>query len=79
MLRCKLYVNEVKQYPIYGRERGEQIRLVAHYDGDEGGINSEWSEATPNAEFTLDITNPNALGQLEVGKYYYVDITPIEA
>lgn len=37
-----------------------------------------FSDATPSGEFIMMVNNPNALAQMEIGKFYYVDFTPTE-
>lgn len=38
-----------------------------------------WSKHTPSGELTMAITNPSALKNLEVGKDYFLDISPVES
>ncbi len=56
-----------------------QIRTVSFYPvHEDNGLNKEWSRWTPSGELTLTITNPAAHRQFELGKVYFVDITPVE-
>lgn len=41
-----------------------------------GPGNEEWSKWTPAGSVKLQINNPAAIGQFEVGKEYFVDFTP---
>lgn len=50
----------------------EEVHLAAVM-GDE---NKEWSRWTPSGQLRMTITNPQALDQFEVGKDYYLDISP---
>ncbi len=52
----------------------EQVTLYAVYD--DGKANKSWSEATPAGNLDLTISNPAAKGKFEVGKEYYIDVTP---
>lgn len=52
----------------------ENIRLSAVIDGSEE--NKQWAKYTPGGILTLHISNPGAQGKFEVGKEYYIDITP---
>ena len=40
--------------------------------------NKTWSKYTPGGLLQMHISNPDALGQFEQGKEYYIDITPAE-
>lgn len=42
-----------------------------------GPGNEEWSKWTPGGSVRMQINNPAAIGQFEVGKDYYVDFTPV--
>lgn len=37
-----------------------------------------FQKATPSANFDITIDNPTALAQFELGKFYYIDFTPVE-
>ncbi len=37
---------------------------------DPEGPNKSWTKWTPSGEVKLDITNPEALKEFEVGKFY---------
>jgi hypothetical protein len=37
-----------------------------------------FAKFTPSGRFEMNCNNPAALEQLELGKYYYFDITPCE-
>lgn len=49
---------------------------AAYNDGDPS--NASWSKWTPSAQCTMFITNPSAVDAFEVGKFYFVDFTPVE-
>ena len=53
-----------------------QVQFSAVY-GD-GEANKEWSKWTPSGKLTMQITNPAANEQFEVGKEYYLNITAVE-
>ncbi len=50
----------------------EEVKFQA-VSGEE---NKEWSKWTPSGELRIQITNPAALAQFEVGKDYFLDFTP---
>lgn len=54
----------------------EQLYLEPVYE--VSGENKQWSQWTPGGSLHLSISNPGAKGKHEVGKEYYVDITPVE-
>ncbi len=41
-----------------------------------GPGNEEWSKWTPSGSLKLQINNPKAVGAIEVGKDYFIDISP---
>lgn len=55
----------------------QQVRLEAVYSNEDDS-NASWSRYTPSGQLTLNITNPGAFNQLEQGKGYWIDITPVE-
>lgn len=56
-------------------ETGTTLRMVAVYD-DSIPMNRSFTEFTPSGTFEMFCTNPAANEQFEVGKSYYLDITP---
>lgn len=40
--------------------------------------NQSWSKATPSGNLKMFISNPDAVGALEKGKEYFIDISPVE-
>lgn len=57
---------------------GKRATFYAVYDSDPASPNHEWSKWTPWGKLELDITNPAAFDQFEIGKTYWVDIHPVE-
>lgn len=43
-----------------------------------GDANKEWSQATPQGEIVMSITNPGAIEQFELGRAYMVEFTPAD-
>ncbi len=59
---------EIKLYPVYG-------------SGDDGNAVEEsriFGHATPSGQIAMLIRNREAADRFEVGKSYYVDLTPAE-
>ncbi len=48
----------------------EVVKLAAATGPD----NESWAKWTPSGSLELSITNPEAVSQFEVGKFYFVDI-----
>jgi hypothetical protein len=40
-----------------------------------GPGNEDWSKWTPSGELNIQISNPDAIDQFEVGKDYFIDFT----
>ena len=59
---------EVASITDFGTQK--EVNLQAVY-GD-GDANKEWSKYTPSGNIKINITNPDAFNQFEVGKDYYV-------
>jgi hypothetical protein len=56
----------------------KQVKLHAVYSNDPATPNYTYSQATPQAELTMHITNPGAFSQFVVGKDYDLVFTPVE-
>lgn len=57
---------------------GVEVTLQAVYAGSDESENREWSKWTPSGELKMAITNPDAFKQFEIGKSYFVTLTPTE-
>jgi hypothetical protein len=78
VLRCKMVVERVTHVKnAEGETDREEVTLRAVY-GKEGTPNAEWSKWTPNAQFAITISNPEAFNKLSSGHEFYVDFTPAE-
>lgn len=76
MLRCKMRVASVTQnLDGEGKVEYETVKLQAVY-GREGTKNQEWSKFTPQADFSITISNPAAMNKLSKGSFFFVDFTP---
>lgn len=67
---ARMKCNEIKI-----NEYGHTVKLNAVYSSDKESPNYSFSQATPNAEFTLLITNPGAYEQFKVGVTYDIAIS----
>lgn len=51
---------------------------VSLSDKDNVEENQKYHRYTPNGKIEMDVNNPEAEVQLQLGKYYYVDFTQCE-
>jgi hypothetical protein len=54
-----------------------EIKLIPVWTGEDGA-NAAGSKATPQGQLTMGITNPAAIDEFDLGKFYYLDISPAE-
>lgn len=59
--------------PQYGEAKRVLLRAV--YSPDDKGEDGGFTRATPYGELVMNIDNPAAACQFEVGKRYYLDIS----
>lgn len=72
--RAKFHCNSVEQFG--GHSAGQRTyRLSAVYD-DGIPENHRYAKYTPSGQLTITVDNPNVV--IEPGRYYYLDITPVE-
>ncbi|RDU99212.1 hypothetical protein DWV00_08795 [Trinickia dinghuensis] len=55
----------------------KRLKFTAQYDPSIPE-DQRFQQATPWGEFEMQVDNPAALAQLELGKSYYFDITPAD-
>lgn len=77
IMRAKMQVSSVEKHS----ETSETVRFRAVSGTDPYGPNGEsddntFARYTPSGECSLQISNPDLLGQHEVGQKFYVDFTP---
>lgn len=70
MIRAKLRVYNIEKF-----NDNEVVRMEAVYSEDKESVNYSWSQATPSANLTLNISNPAARNKFQNGKEYYLDFT----
>lgn len=72
MVRAKMKCEKAE---LIGTTAGtESVQLRAVYDGSDE--NKQWAIYTPAGVCALSIDNPAAQGKFEVGKEYFIDISP---
>lgn len=74
-VRAKFQCTEKKHSHQGGDSIYCEITLIPVWTGEDGA-NASWSKATPNGRLTMGITNPGAIDQFELGKFYFLDFTP---
>lgn len=73
-VRAKFHVGSIE--PVEGNADARRVRMQTVYD-DTIPEDQRFSKATPWGQIEMQIDNPAASAQLEVGKTYYVDFTPV--
>lgn len=76
-MRAKFIVMGVETF-----ENGETLSLSAvgaeHYGPNGENENNDFARYTPFGELQMTVSNPNLLGKIKVGEYYYLDFTKAE-
>lgn len=76
-VRAKFKVQEVAKQAGYGQEGHIMSRVRLSAVSDEA--NKTWAKYTPSGSLEMQIDNPEALNQFEVGQFVFVDFTPAPA
>jgi hypothetical protein len=76
-IRAKFRVQTVTRhaYANVADIAAEEVTLRAVTSSDPHDPNHTWSKATPAGQLTMTISNPDAIGKLELGADYYLDFT----
>jgi len=61
----------------WGASKQVMINFQAVYD-DKTEENRRFSKSTPSGDLWMIVDNPDAVKAFEPGKYYYLDLTPVE-
>lgn len=81
-MRCKLYIESIKQYGQNGQVTQEEIQFRAITSGKQNadGVSEDntFSKYTPSADFRMSVTNPALIGQFKPGQKFYFDTTEAE-
>lgn len=73
-VRGKFKVTEIKR--THWNQTLAEVKLEAVYSGSPE--DNTYAEATPSGSIVMQITNPEAIEKLPLGKSFYVDFTPAE-
>lgn len=66
---AKFKVDQIKEAVA---DNTRQVILSAVYSSDKNSENYTWSKYTPSGRIEMNITNPAAYDQFEIGKEYLV-------
>lgn len=77
-VRAKLVVQEKGQSQYRQNEELHTVKLSAVYSNDPESENYQFWAATPVGEFKLGSLKKDIGEFFELGKEYYIDITPVE-
>lgn len=69
-LRAKFQALSVTKHA----DASESVELMAA-NGRKDTANAQWSKWTPSGNLKMHINNPDAHGQIQPGKFYFLDIT----
>lgn len=79
--RAKFRVISVEQHGAGladpGKVGSETIKMAAQYD-ESLPEDVAFSDATPWGELKMSVTNPNLIGKIRPGEFYYLDFVPVE-
>ena len=74
-MRAKLQISSIEQFPTSERLKFQAVAAKS-YPADGSDEDNTYAKFSPQADFTITITNPALLGQFKAGEKYYVDFTP---
>ena len=74
-VRAKFQLQAITDH--YWSAGSKTLRFYASYDPSIPE-DQRFQKATPSGSFEMQVDNPVALAQFELGKQYYFDITPTE-
>lgn len=74
-VRAKFQVQKITH--VSWQPNAREITLAPMYDTSIPE-DKRFSDATPSGEFKMYVNNPAAVEQLELGKFFYIDLTPVE-
>lgn len=75
-VRAKFQVSSIKSFAW--NPQSKEITLTPQYDTSIPE-DRRFAKATPSGSLTMAVDNPAASDQLELGKFFYLDFTPVEA
>ncbi len=78
-MRAKVYVSGIEKFSATQESiKFSAIGKSGSYPSDGADEDNTYARFTPMAHLNLTITNPDLVGQFQLGDKMYVDFTPIE-
>lgn len=79
-VRAKFYVQKVEHMhtPVPGEVCANVSLAPVFGTFGDGKDNETWSKYTPNGKLEMTITNPDAIGQFEIGRAYFLTFDPVD-
>lgn len=74
-VRAKFQLSSIKSFAWNANSK--ELIFTPQYDTSIPE-DQRFAQATPSGEFRMQVDNPAALEKLELGKFYYFDITEVE-
>lgn len=74
-VRAKFRLTSITEH--HWNPTSRTLRFQAEYD-QSIPEDRRFYDATPTGSFEMLCNNPSATGQFEIGKAYYIDLTPAE-
>ena len=74
-IRAKFRVTAVIEHADNATAR--TIKMMPHYD-QSIPEDRRFAQATPTGELSMYVNNPVAVAELTIGKYFYLDLVPVE-
>lgn len=71
---CKFQIQSVTKY----NGPYETIKASAVY-ADKDPENVSFAAATPTGALEFTVSNPDVIGKIQAGSYYYLDLIPVDA
>jgi hypothetical protein len=69
-IRAKFRVNSITDMGY-----GDIVKFGAAYSNNTNSEDNSYAKATPSADLSMQIDNPDARGKFKVGNKYYVDFS----
>lgn len=76
--RMRVVARNEKNWSIGKKVDAVEVKLQAVYSEDQASPNYSFSQATPQGEVSMMITNPVAFEQFAIGQTFDIDFTPVD-
>jgi len=75
--RAKMVVSEISKHHYNVNNGTVKIRLDCQYD-QSIPEDQRFFATTPSGHFEMMVNNPAVIEQLQLGKFFYLDLVPVE-